>query len=194
MGKPKKGTEPDWATIRMEYVTHNISYADLAKKYGLNVAAVNNHGSKEGWRAERKAYMEKKHEKMRKRTLESAVRKESARLTKMDKAADILINKVLKAAEQLDQQVTKRTLRKRVTMISPDTDGDGNPMTVERTVTDEELAVKGDLPLDRAGIRQLAGALRDLRDVMVSLQGTAAETDGVQVIVEDYTEPAEVEP
>jgi len=28
----------------MEYVTHNISYADLAKKYELNVAAVNNHG------------------------------------------------------------------------------------------------------------------------------------------------------
>lgn len=193
-GEKSSKTFSDWAAIRMEYITTGASYATLAKKYGLSHNSVNHKGSSEKWPAERKKYMDKKLAELHKKTLKKEVNKESARLTKMDRAADILINKVLKAAEQLDQQVTKRTLRKRVTMIKPDMDEDGNPMTVEKTVTDEELAVKGNLPLDRAGIRQLAGALRDLRDVMVSLQGAAAETDGVQVIVEDYTEPVEVEP
>ena len=192
MGKPKKGTEPDWATIRMEYVTHNISYADLAKKYGLNVAAVNNHGSKEGWRAERKAYMDKKHEKMRKRTLEAAVRKEAARLTKMDRATDLLINKVLKAAEELDRQTTKRTLRRRETTAH--TNDEGGKVYVENTITDEQLDVRTNLPLDRAGIRQLAGALRDLRDVMVSLKGENPASEGMKVVVEDYTDAQEAMP
>lgn len=114
MGKPKSGklAVPDWPAIRMEYITSSMSYADLAKKHGITHNSVNHRGSKEKWPAERKKYMDKKLQQLHKKTLQKAVKKESARLTKMDRATDLLINKVLKAAEELDRQTTNRTLRR----------------------------------------------------------------------------------
>lgn len=44
----------DWVAARTEYITTNISYRELAKKYGLSVRQISQVGKDEGWYALKK--------------------------------------------------------------------------------------------------------------------------------------------
>ena len=53
----------DWSAARKDYVTasyaDDVTYADIAAKYGVCRSTVWKRGAAEGWKARRKAYREK---------------------------------------------------------------------------------------------------------------------------------------
>lgn len=48
----------DWARIKSEYITSEISQRALAKKYGVSNGAVSKHAKAEGWDAEKETHKE----------------------------------------------------------------------------------------------------------------------------------------
>lgn len=96
MSKPKA----DWVALKTEYVTGDISYRHLAKKYGVHPNTVTKRAVGEGWVAERDAY--------RKRTLAKSVakveRKQVAKAEKLVRLCERLLAKMEESIERLNPE------------------------------------------------------------------------------------------
>lgn len=83
----------DWAAIKTEYITGQISQADLAHKYGVSVSKLKEIAVKEKWTDEKKKYA--------RTVVQKAVQKEANRqankLAKELRAADNISNVLIKA-------------------------------------------------------------------------------------------------
>lgn len=58
----------DWKKIKAEYVTGEISLANIAKKYGVSASAVQKKSVKEKWAAEKRKQHKKAADKVAKKT------------------------------------------------------------------------------------------------------------------------------
>lgn len=52
----KKTKSPNWEKVKTEYITTEISYRQLSKKYGIPINTLGERGKKEGWVQARKEY------------------------------------------------------------------------------------------------------------------------------------------
>lgn len=136
----------DWLKIKTEYITTDISYRKLAEKYGMRYATVQKHGQEENWQELRSQYRIKAVSKSTEKIAEKKARQEA----KVVDLADKLLIKLEKAIEELDLKVTTHKVKVEV----------GNTeTTMEYKVAEEGGTV------DRAGLRQLTAALKELQTI-----------------------------
>ena len=134
----------DWLKIKTEYITTDISYRKLAEKYGMRYATIQARGQQEGWQLLRDQFRAKTVSK----TIEKTSEKKARQAAKVGDLADKMLIKLEQAIDELDLKVTTHKIK---------TERANQETTVEFQVAEEGGTV------DRAGLRQLTAALKDLK-------------------------------
>lgn len=136
----------DWLKIKTEYITTDISYRKLAEKYGLRYATVQARGQSEGWGVLRDQYRAKVVSK----TIEKTSEKTARQAAKVGDLADKLLIKLEQAIDELDLKVTTHKIK--------------TERGATETTTEFKVAETGGT-VDRAGLRQLTAALKELQTI-----------------------------
>lgn len=148
----------DWQAIKTEYITTDTSYRKLAEKYGIHYKVISERGKAEGWVELRSQHRDKTLTK----TLDKISNKQSDKMARLDKLTDKLLDKLEQAIEELDLQLAKHTDKTKTIEY----DNDRRPDKPTREVVHEEeklLEVKS--IVDRQGLKQIASALKDIKEV-----------------------------
>ena len=154
----------NWTKIRNEYINGHISYRKLAAKHGISESTLMQRAVKEKWADRRKEQRSKIETKTEQKTAEKIAEAEAERLLRISNAADRLLEKIEEATEQLDQFiVTNKVKQKEVKYVSAQA-GFGKPSKEIIKEVEDKRVVKAD-HLDRLGLKQLASALKDLKDI-----------------------------
>lgn len=138
----------DWQAIKTEYITTNTSYRKLAQKYGVSYQAICHRSKEEGWLAAREQHTNKTVSK----AIDKISDKKVDKLARIEGITDKLLSKLEKAVEELDFEIIKK--KKKV--------DDG----LTEITTETMEAVEGGI-VDRAGLRQLTAALKDLKEIQM---------------------------
>jgi hypothetical protein len=134
----------DWLKIKTEYITTDISYRKLAEKYGVSKAQIYKIGGEEHWVELREQFRSKTIAK----TVDKIVEKKARQAARVGDLADKLMIKLEQAIDELDLQVTTHKIK------------------TERGSTEETTEFRVAVPggtVDRTGLRQLTGALKELK-------------------------------
>jgi hypothetical protein len=138
----------DWQKIKTEYITTDISLRKLAEKYGIRYATVQDRSKKEEWITLRDQH--------RTSTVSKSISKISNRqadkLARIEGITDKLLMKLEQAVEELDLEIIKRKTK---------VEGEGLEVTTE-TMEAREGGI-----VDRAGLRHLTAALKDLKEIQM---------------------------
>ena len=148
----------DWKKIKTEYITTDTSYRKLAQKYGVGYQTICHRSQAEGWIAEREQHRDKTITK----TLDRISEKQADKLSRIDGLADRLLEKLEQAITELDLQLYKHTEKTKV--IEYNNDRRPDKPTKETTHEDEKLLEVKSI-IDRQGLKQIASALRDIKEV-----------------------------
>ncbi len=146
----------NWDTIRSEYITTNQSYRQLAKKYQVSIHALEKNGSREGWVAQRHAHREKGLDKV----LQKDIDRQVERVMKIRSVTDRLLEKLEQAVTELDKQLCKQVQREQTLEYEK-----GKKKNIKETQTESITQVP--CLIDRQGVKQLAAALRDIKEVQM---------------------------
>ena len=148
----------DWKKIKTEYITTDTSYRKLAQKYGIHYKVISDRGKNENWVELRSQYRGKTLTK----TLDKISDKQSDKMARIDALTDQLLDKLEQAITELDLQLYKHTEKTKVieynNTLRPD------KPTKEITHEDEKLMEVKSI-VDRQGLKQIASALRDIKEV-----------------------------
>ena len=148
----------DWKKIKTEYITTDTSYRKLAQKYGIHYKVISDRGKNEKWVELRSQYRGKTLTK----TLDKISDKQSDKMARIDALTDQLLDKLEQAITELDLQLYKHTEKTKVieynNTLRPD------KPTKEITHEDEKLMEVKSI-VDRQGLKQIASALRDIKEV-----------------------------
>jgi hypothetical protein len=136
----------DWLKIKTEYITTDISYRKLAEKYGINYSVLGARGRAEGWVEQRTQFQDKTHTK----TVEKIAEKKARQAAKVEDLADKLLNKLEQAIDELDLKIITQKVKAEK----------GNT----ETTIEFKVAEPGGI-VDRAGLRQLTAALKELQTI-----------------------------
>ena len=158
----------NWLAIKNEYINTNISYRKLAEKYSVSFATLRARAKKEDWVAQRTAQQHKVSTAVARKSAAVVVKKEVDRVARVTSAADALLEKLEQAIGQLDNYIV--TNKRKIKTV--EYDNKSGKLSKEVTTETENLEVV-DGVVDRLGLRQLASALKDLKDVQLA---TAAVT------------------
>lgn len=134
----------DWLKIKTEYITTDTSYRKLAEKYGVNYQTICARSKAEGWILLREQHRNRTFTK----TVEKIGEKQAKQAAKINDLADKLLVKLEQAIDELDLQVTTHKIKTE----------SGN---TEQT-TEFRVATEGGM-VDRAGLRQLTAALKEIQ-------------------------------
>lgn len=134
----------DWLKIKTEYITTDTSYRKLAEKYGVHYQTICARSKAEGWILLREQYQNRTITK----TVEKLSEKKAKQAAKVGDLADKLLVKLEQAIDELDLKVTTHKIK---------TERANQETTVEFKVAEEGGVV------DRAGLRQLTSALKELQ-------------------------------
>lgn len=147
---PKKdgGQRYDWESLKIEYVTTDISLRQLASKHGIREATVNDHSKAEGWFATKKKYKQDTAVK----AIAKASTKRANSLARLMESSDKLLQHIEKAIDD-----TEQFNKYIVTESAPAPEGIG----VVSVTYEKEFS-----KIDTKAIRDLANSIRTLADVM----------------------------
>lgn len=173
----------NWTKIRNEYINGNISYRKLAEKHGISFNTLKDKAVAEKWFEKRKEQHNKIQTQTQQRTAEKLAEAEANRLLRISNAADRLLEKIEEATEQLDQFiVTNRVRQKEVKYVSAKA-GFGKPQKEIVKEVEDKRVIKAD-HLDRMGLKQLASALKDLKDIQFTKEEEAPqETPNINISI-----------
>lgn len=150
--RQQKGAQKmaDWSRIKTEYITTDTSYRKLAEKYGVSQTQICNRGKRERWVEKRNQHLNKTVAK----SLDKISEKQAARIARLSRVADRLLDKVEQAAEELDLAVisTKETVE---------------TATSVKVQTYQEVDEEKTGLVDRRGLKQLTSAMKDIREVQM---------------------------
>lgn len=164
----------DWIKIKTEYINGNISYRKLAEKHNVSFNTLKDIAVQEKWFEKRKEQHNKIAIRAQQKTAEKLAEKEADRLMRISNAADRLLEKIEEATEQLDQFiVTNRVRQKEVKYVSSKA-GFGKPSKEIVKEVEDKRIVKAE-HLDRMGLKQLASALKDLKDIQFTAKEEQVE-------------------
>lgn len=152
----------DWIKIKNEYINTNISQRKLAEKHGISFNTLKVRANKEKWADVKKEQHNKIAIKTQQKTVDKIVRKESDRISRINSAADRLLDKIEEATEQLNNHLVKNKKRTKVIEYK-NTERPDKP--TKEIIEDLEEAdfITGDI--DRLGLKMVASALRELKDI-----------------------------
>ena len=148
----------DWKKIKTEYITTDTSYRKLAQKYGIHYKVISERGKAEGWVELRSQHKDKTITK----TLDKISDKQSDKLSKVDELADMLLEKLEQAITELDLQLFKHTDKTKVIEYNNDRRPD---KPTKETIHEEEKLLEAKSIVDRQGLKQIASALKDIKEV-----------------------------
>lgn len=148
----------DWKKIKTEYITTGISYRRLAEKYGLHYHVISERGKAENWVELRAQHRDKTLTK----ALEKISERQSDKMARIDALADQLLDKLEKAITELDLQLCKHTDKTKVIEYN---NPDRPDKPTKETIHEEEKLLEVQSIVDRRGLREIASALKDLKEV-----------------------------
>ena len=148
----------DWKKIKTEYITTDTSYRKLAQKYGVSYQAICHRSKEEGWIAQREQHTNKTISK----TIDQISSKQANKLSRIDDLADMLLEKLEQAITELDLQLAKHTDKTKVIEYNNDRRPD---KPTKETVHEEEKLLEVKSIVDRQGLKQIASALKDIKEV-----------------------------
>lgn len=138
----------DWQKIKTEYITTDTSYRKLAQKYGVRYATLQARAKDEKWPDLRDRHRTRTVSK----SLSKISDKQSNKLARIEGITDKLLIKLEKAVDELDLEIIKKKVK---------TDDGLTEITTESMET-----VEGGI-VDRAGLRHLTAALKDLKEIQM---------------------------
>lgn len=148
----------DWKTIETEYVTGDISHRGLAEKYGICRSTICKKAADDKWSYKRKEHRAKTVSK----AVEKISNKKADKMSRIDDLADKLLEKLEQAISELDMQLYKHTDKTKVIEYSYDL-MPGKP--TKETIHEEEKLLETRGIVDRMGLKQIASALKDVKEV-----------------------------
>ncbi len=160
----------DWIKIRTEYINGNISYRKLAEKHGVSFKTLQDRAIKDKWVERRKKQRERIGEKIGQKTAEKLAEREANRLMRISKAADRLLEKIEEATEQLDFFLARDKRRYTKKVKDPKT-----RETIDVYIEEETPKSVRTGEINKAALRQLTGALKDLRDIQFKQEEQAPQ-------------------
>ena len=148
----------DWKKIKTEYITTDTSYRKLAQKYGVHYKVISERGKAEKWVELRAQHRDK--------TLTKAVERISDRqadqMARIHGLADQLLDKVEQAIAELDLQLFKQVDKTKEIEYN-------NPQRADKPtkeiIHEEEKLLEVKSIVDRNGLKQIAAALKDIKEV-----------------------------
>lgn len=147
----------DWEKIKAEYITGNLSYHCLSRKYGLAERTVERRAGKEGWVAERKKYRQK----VLKKSLSQMEEKKTGEIVRIGQLADRALKKLEKAIEEVDLDI----------ICHREEEKEDGRCHVKKY----QEASPGGI-VDERKLKRLTAAMRDLR----AIQGVQSELDRME--------------
>ncbi len=154
----------NWLKIRNEYINGNISYRKLAEKYGIPFSTLKFRAKEENWFENRKKQRNKIETKLAQKTAEKLAEKEADRLARISDAADVLLDKIEAASQQLDQLLVFDKRRYMHQLIKDKDTGNLIDAQFEETVPKcVQIGI-----INKSELRQLTAALKDLKDIQLS--------------------------
>ena len=148
----------DWQAIKTEYITTDTSYRKLAEKYGIGYQAICHKSQEEGWIAMREQHKNKTVTK----AIDKISTKKADKMSRIDDLADRLLEKLEQAITELDLQLYKHTDKTKVIEYNNDRRPD---KPTKETIHEEEKLLEVKSIVDRQGLKQIASALKDIKEV-----------------------------
>ena len=143
----------NWDKIRLEYITTNISYRELAEKHGLCVSNLSRHAKREDWPGKRLQNREKRERK----AIEAIAERNADNLAEL---ADILgdVNRLLRevVAECREKSVTIYDIKAMYDCISRAVDLERNIKKLP-TLSEDLARLRYELEKERADIGKTDG-------------------------------------
>ena len=150
----------DWNKIKTEYITTDTSYRKLGEKYGIHYKVISEKGKDEKWVELRSQHRDKTLTK----ALEADSRKTVDRLTRIQDATDLLLDKIERAINELNIQLVKETHKEKVVEYN----NPERPDKATKEITHEtEKVHEMTSIIDRQGLKQIASALKDIKEVQM---------------------------
>lgn len=151
-----------WVEIEHEYVTDisrkPCSLEDLAKKYSIPIQTVMDQSAKGKWSDKRREYKED----TKKKALEKSSDADADRIVRLLSIADKAAEKAEQALGELEQYVVKDKKKVKTVEYNDDT-AIGKPT---REIIDETEHINiANGPIDRLGLSQVTGALKNLKEI-----------------------------
>lgn len=180
MGDKATGNEPDWAKIRGEYVTTDISLKALAAQYGVSVGTIQKHSAKGKWSEKRKKLKADKAEKISDKLHERDVKQTVKDIERVCRAAGKLIDKINIAIAQLDKAVYVSEDKKNIS-TKESTQEDGTTVldqTVKRSIRTRRYQTLA----DTKRMSEISKTLLNVKQVLTGEDGSADDTEGSGII------------
>lgn len=150
----------DWNAIKSEYITSGISYRALAEKYGLNRNTIADRGKEEKWPELRRQHRDKTLSK----ALSLVEKKEAKKMARIDSITDRLLLKLEKAVDELEVHlVTHKSKVKEIEYKN----GERPDKPTKEIIREEEKLEQVVSVVDRLGLKQIASALKDIKEVQM---------------------------
>ena len=150
----------DWNKIKTEYITTDTSYRKLGEKYGIHYKVISEKGKDEKWVELRSQHRDKTLTK----ALEADSKKTVDRLTRIQDATDLLLDKIERAINELNIQLVKETHKEKVVEYN----NPERPDKATKEITHEtEKVHEMTSIIDRQGLKQIASALKDIKEVQM---------------------------
>ena len=148
----------DWQAIKTEYITTDTSYRKLAQKHGVSYQAICHRSKEEGWIALREQHTNKTVSK----AIDKISSKKADKMARIDDLADKLLEKLEQAITELDLQLYKHTDKTKVIEYNNELRPD---KPTKETIHEEEKLLEAKSIVDRQGLKQIASALKDIKEV-----------------------------
>lgn len=166
----------NWIKIKNEYINSNISYRNLAKKHDVSFQTLRDRALKEEWFNKRKEQRNKIGTKMAQESANKIVEEELSRLGRINSVADRLLDKMEEAIDQLNNHLVKNK-KKTKTIEYKNSKRPDKPTKETIEEIEEAEFVSGDI--DRLGLKMIAGALKDIRNISQNDNGEDEKLDEV---------------
>ena len=148
----------DWQKIKTEYITTDTSYRKLAQKHGVGYSVIGERARLEGWVEQR--------EQFRNKTITKAInkmsRKKADKMARIDDLTDKLLDKLEQAISELDLQLVRHTDKTKTIEYNNELRPD---KPTKEVIHEEEKVLEVSSIIDRQGLKQIASALKDIKEV-----------------------------
>lgn len=161
-GQSERSDSISWIEIENEYVTDirkkPCTLEELAEKHNIATGTVEKYSMDHRWSEKRKNYKES----IKQKALEKSSDADADRIARLLSIADKAAEKAEQALGELDQYVVKDKKKVR-TVEYKDKTAIGKP--TKETVNETEHINIANGPVDRLGLSQVTGALKNLKEI-----------------------------
>ena len=150
----------DWNGVKKAFITENCTLKELSQRFGISAGSISKRAREENWKDLRC----KHHDATLERALDLLERSQARKLARMEEVSQELLQRVSEAISQLDLQVLREVHKERDILYenAQRPDKPTKEISVER-----ETLTNLRTPVDRNGIKLLAGALKDIKEVQM---------------------------